>query len=240
MPTTVTSLALLIVIINRGFGDKLADIFIEKGILFNYLTLGKGTADTSILAYLGLGISEKDVLFSCLPLPLSRVVLEKLDKVLLSSFGGGIAISIPLCAIAGMAHGKCMPEEKGGTAGGEGKAVEQHDQPGSSASGQSCAHNLIVAIMNRGYVDEVMSVAKAAGASGGTVLHARGVGMKYASKVLGITIHPEKDVLLIVTPQEKCRQIMTAITEQKGAQTDANTVAFSLVVDGIAGLSFHY
>ena len=35
-------------------------------------------------------------------------------------------------------------------------------------------HDLILTIVNRGFADEVMSAAKAAGAFGGTVVNARG------------------------------------------------------------------
>lgn len=37
-------------------------------------------------------------------------------------------------------------------------------------------HDLILTIVNRGFADEVMSAAKAAGAFGGTVVNARGTG----------------------------------------------------------------
>ena len=36
---------------------------------------------------------------------------------------------------------------------------------------------LIVVVANRGYVDMVMNVARRAGATGGTVIHARGTGV---------------------------------------------------------------
>ena len=44
------------------------------------------------------------------------------------------------------------------------------------------------------------------------MIHARGLGSKEAVKYLGITIQPEKDLILIVAPQEKRHAIMESIT----------------------------
>ena len=44
-------------------------------------------------------------------------------------------------------------------------------------------HELIVVILNEGYADLVMDAARAAGAGGGTVLHAKGTGSKRGEKL---------------------------------------------------------
>ena len=38
------------------------------------------------------------------------------------------------------------------------------------------SHELVVVVCNHGYTDDVMDVARSAGAGGGTVLHAKGTG----------------------------------------------------------------
>ena len=60
-------------------------------------------------------------------------------------------------------------------------------------------HEVIFAIVNSGFAEEVMEVAKAQGARGGTILHARGVARKDAEEFFGITIHSEKEILMIIS-----------------------------------------
>ena len=65
-----------------------------------------------------------------------------------------------------------------------------------------------------------MDAAKAAGASGGTLIHAR-PGLEGAEKYLGITVQPEKELVLILAPQEKRHAIMERITAETGLNTEA-------------------
>ena len=92
-------------------------------------------------------------------------------------------------------------------------------------------YHLILTIVNTGYFDQVMEAAKAAGATGGTVIHARGLGSEEAVKYLGITIQPEKDVVLILTEQEKRHAIMENITREAGLNTKGKGICFSLPVN---------
>ena len=72
-------------------------------------------------------------------------------------------------------------------------------------------HDLILTIVNRGFADEVMSAAKAAGAFGGTVVNARGTGTHELQHFFGAIIQPEKELVLILTEREKRNSIMEAI-----------------------------
>lgn len=217
-------LVFMVVIVNRGYGEKLSALMTEQvGARYNLLTYGLGTADSKMLAYLGIGDKEKDVLYSIMPYGLSRRILDKLnDKSILNMPGRGIAFTIPLNEAVNRVSDErwnAYIQEKGGT------TVEQSHE-----------YDLIVAITNQGYAEEVMETAKAAGARGGTIMKARGVGAK-EDKFFGVTITPEKDMLYILTKKETRSQIMAAISEQKGIKTDAKTIVFSLPVNGVAGLS---
>ena len=65
-------------------------------------------------------------------------------------------------------------------------------------------HDLILTIVERGYADDVMDAAKAAGARGGTILHARGTGSKEAEKFFGIIVQPEKELILQAFGEDYC------------------------------------
>lgn len=47
-------------------------------------------------------------------------------------------------------------------------------------------YQIIVALVNQGYSEEVMAAARPAGAAGGTVLHSRRVGAEEAAQPVGI------------------------------------------------------
>ena len=95
-------------------------------------------------------------------------------------------------------------------------------------------HELIVAIANYGYNTQVMKAAEEGGATGGTVLHGKGVGMKRAEQFLGVSLVSEKEVIFIVAEQKNA--IMSAIMEKAGLTSKAGTIVFSLPVTSTAGL----
>ena len=78
------------------------------------------------------------------------------------------------------------------------------------------AHELIVVISEQGYTEMIMEAARAAGAYGGTVIHAKGTGQAAAEKFLGVTIAVEKEILYIVTKTEQKNAIMKAIMKDAG------------------------
>lgn len=96
--------------------------------------------------------------------------------------------------------------------------------------------DLIITIVNRGYDDVVMEAAREAGATGGTVLHARGAGVHEAEKFFGISIQPEKDVILILVKREYKKQIMYAIRNKAGLNKEGRGLSFSLPVEDVCGI----
>jgi nitrogen regulatory protein PII len=97
-------------------------------------------------------------------------------------------------------------------------------------------HDLIVSIVNQGYSDELMNTAREAGASGGTVINARGQTHDGAVRFFGISVHDEKELILILTSRERKVSIMQAICEAHGLNSKAGGIVFSLPVDCVMGL----
>lgn len=64
-------------------------------------------------------------------------------------------------------------------------------------------HNCIVVVVNRGFAEEVVSVARNAGARGATIMHGRGTEEKEEEKVLipvvNIELQPEKEIIWLIT-----------------------------------------
>ena len=97
-------------------------------------------------------------------------------------------------------------------------------------------HEVIFAIVNSGYAEEVMDVARENGARGGTILNARGVAGQEAADFFGITLHAEKEILMIVVDKSIRDDILNAIYKEMGMSKKAQGIAFSLPVSDVAGL----
>ena len=96
-------------------------------------------------------------------------------------------------------------------------------------------NELIVCIVNSGFSEAVMDAAKQFGAMGGTVIHGRGTANKESEKMFGITVQPEKEVVLIVVPTSIKENVLHSLYKSVGLATPGQGVAFSLPVDAAVG-----
>lgn len=97
-------------------------------------------------------------------------------------------------------------------------------------------YEVIFAIVNEGYAEEVMDVAREQGARGGTILNARGVAREEAAAFFGITLNIEKEIVMMVVPKDIKDNILNAIYKEMGMAKKAQGIAFSLPVTDTAGL----
>lgn len=97
-------------------------------------------------------------------------------------------------------------------------------------------YEVIFAIVNEGYAEDVMDIAREQGAKGGTILNARGVAREEAAAFFGITLNVEKEILMMVVPKEIKNDILNAIYKEMGMAKKAQGIAFSLPVTDTAGL----
>ena len=102
---------------------------------------------------------------------------------------------------------------------------------------QERAYDLVVAVINHGYVDQLMTAAKAVGARGGTVIHARRNNFEEIESVTGFSIQPEKEIVAILIPRKERLAVMKAINQAAGLSTEAKGIVFSLPVEEMSGLS---
>ena len=101
---------------------------------------------------------------------------------------------------------------------------------------KSSNYEVIFAIVNDGYAEDVMAVAREQGARGGTIINARGVAKDDAAAFFGITVHSEKEIVMIVVPKSIKNNILNAIYKEMGMAKKAQGIAFSLPVTDTAGL----
>lgn len=212
----------MILIADYSYGHIVQNTLVEENIACRFLTHAYGSADSAMLDYLGLGENKKVTAFSFVPEDKVMHLYEVFNnKLSLTEAGKGIAFTVPISAASGTAFslGGTTPEKEG--------LIEMSD----------AKYELIVTIVNRGGFEAVKEAAKSAGARGGTLLHGLGLGGEEAAKFLGISIQPEKDVVLIVVAKEDREQIMKKIMEEAGILTENRGICFSLPVDSALGLA---
>ena len=97
-------------------------------------------------------------------------------------------------------------------------------------------HEVIFAIVNAGFAEEAMEVARANGARGGTILGARGVAREKEAAFFGITLHADKEILMLVVEKTIRDNILNALYKEMGMDKKAQGIVFSLPVSDVAGL----
>ena len=98
-------------------------------------------------------------------------------------------------------------------------------------------HEVIFAIVNSGFAEEAMNVAREQGARGGTILNARGVAREQEATFFGITVHAEKEILMMVVEKDIRDNVLNALYSRMGMAKKAQGIAFSLPVSDVAGLA---
>ena len=98
--------------------------------------------------------------------------------------------------------------------------------------------DVILAIVNNGFADDVMVAAKEAGARGGTIMRARGSSNIGVDKKYGITLTPEKEILMIVSRSDEKDKIMDALYEACKKDINNKAIIFALPVDEVVGLKY--
>ena len=94
---------------------------------------------------------------------------------------------------------------------------------------------LLNVIADNGNVDLIMDAARDAGATGGTVIPAKGTGAEIA-KIFGVVISEEKELIYIVAKREERDAIMKAVMEKAGKDSDAHAIVFSIPVEKVIGI----
>lgn len=96
-------------------------------------------------------------------------------------------------------------------------------------------YELILAIVGRGFADYVVSSAREAGATGATILYGRGTADS-DKHVMGISLQPEREVILILVKKADRRKVMQEIAEKTSLLEEGRGLCFSMPVSNVYGL----
>lgn len=98
-------------------------------------------------------------------------------------------------------------------------------------------HEVIFTIVNSGFAEEAMRVAREQGVRGGTILGARGVVREDAAAFFGITLHADKEILMMVVDKDIRDKVLNALYKEMGLGRKSQGIVFSLPVSDVAGLA---
>jgi nitrogen regulatory protein PII len=217
----------------------ISNVFEEEKVRLHFVFKGRGTANSDILDILGIGAGDKAIVTCLEQAVLVPVLLKEVRKKLKhSNPGAGIAFTVPLSAI----NDPVLLIFKQSIHKNEKIAAELELASAPQDKGENMAdkltHDLIISVVNHGYSDDLMNTAREAGATGGTVINARGQAHHGAVHFFGVSVQDEKEIILILTSRENKVAIMQAISAAHGLNTNAQGIVFSLPVDNVLGLSF--
>jgi nitrogen regulatory protein PII len=97
--------------------------------------------------------------------------------------------------------------------------------------------SLIVSIVRKGWGSTVLDASVKAGARGGTVLFGRGAGINEQEKIFGMSIEPEKEVVLTVAYADLIDTILDEIVRAAELNDTGQGIAFVVPVDKVVGVA---
>jgi nitrogen regulatory protein PII len=97
--------------------------------------------------------------------------------------------------------------------------------------------SLIVTIVRKGWGSSVLQASVQAGARGGTVLVGRGAGVHEHEKIFGMSIEPEKEIVLTIVQEDQADAILAEIVRAAELDAAGHGMAFVLAVHKIVGVA---
>lgn len=223
---------LLMLIIDRSNTERLEALLKEKQIRFHFVFNGMGTASSEVKKAFGLSGTEKTVCACFAPqIKIKMLMLAAAERMELSSPGNGIAFIVPVSGISAsisQTFSKEMEHYKE-------RLAEWFDMESEKVK-EEARFELVAAVINQGYSEKVMDVARAVGARGGTIINARHSGLEDAVKFFGVTLQEEKEIVCILAQRSQKKELMQRISKACGSGTDAQGIVISLPVEGCTGL----
>lgn len=210
---------ILTLILSDSQCHKCVHIAREKGICGGIVTLGKGTVSSSVLNLLGIKSQKRDVISFLLEKEQAEEMLDYFTTELqLHEPGHGIAFTTPVIMAD---HGMDEAQDTGNTVNG----MEEKGM-----------YKKLTVVVDRGIGEEVMDIARKAGVRGGTIMHGRGVGAEYTQKLFGVEIEPEKELVLILIPDELVHKVVNTLNEELQLSEPGKGILFVEPVVDVRGI----
>ena len=223
----MSELSMMITVTDRSREGKLRKMYEENGATVSFVTLGRGTATSQVLDMFGLENAEKAIILTVVTDTSFKEIKKQLERRFqIDVPGTGVVFLVPLASVGGKKQLSFLL--------GEQEFVKDEEK-----TLKNTEYELIIVTANQGYSEKIMDAARAAGAGGGTILHAKGTGMKGGEKFFGFVLADEKEMIYIVARRDGRDKIMQAIMAEAGIRDKAQAICYSLPVTATAGMRLY-
>ncbi len=221
---------LLVCILGKAEEVALTEVCNECCVSLHFSGIAVGTAKSNYRSYLGLNEIEKRIVYALIPNYSEGRLLYAINRRLkLYLPGRGIAFTMPLSGISNIISNAILTTPYR-------EEPESEKKVNSTQKERKKMHEMIVAVVNQKFTDDVIDCAHAAGATGATILHTRSINNTQAEQLIGTKVMEETDTVAFLTTHEYKLKIMEAIRDTAGLKTDGGSVLFSLPVDSLIGI----
>ena len=205
----MSKFSLIISIVPHDKGEKLTKAAVDAGCGGGSVMMGRALAKSNFGAILGTGETTKDLIFMVVESTKKSAIMNAIYESTQNektNFGEIFTLDVDSLLKAG--------------------ANSEGEEKMSENENKETSRDMITVIVNKGYADDVMFAARKAGATGGTVINARGTAREDDEKFFGVHIVPEKDMLMIVVEHDKKEAVLSAIKEVKCLKEPGMGIAF--------------
>jgi len=208
---------ILLSIVERDKGKKLIKELENIDIRISFQCVGLGTAPTEMMDIFGLGSNDKDIIIS--------IGTESTVKNMMTNFGvtfashskyGGVMIVLKVSAAS-----RILTEILNFN-------NETNSEKGNVIMKNEHHNNLVVISVNEGYSDDVMQVARKAGATGGTIIKGRLASIGQFADIGKSETDGEREILCILAPLKTSKQIMEDVNKEFGLKSEANGIIVAI------------
>lgn len=209
---------LSVVVVNSGIGSQILAEAKKIGVSGGTIFLGRGTVKNHLLRLLGLDETQKEIVFMVSGKKLENPIHEVLtEKFSMNRPNHGIIFSSPVKKVDMISSIKTDRNLKSG-----GKDHMEYE--------------VIFTIVERGLGENVVDAATAAGATGATIINARGSGIHEKEKFFAMDIEPEKEIVMIILNKEKTDKVVKSINGTMDIEKPGKGIIFVMDVSRTSGL----
>ncbi|MBE6912377.1 MAG: hypothetical protein E7473_07620 [Ruminococcaceae bacterium] len=209
---------LLLSIVERDKGKKLIKTLEKMNIRVNFQCVGFGTAPTEMMNIFGFGAKDKDIVIS--------LGAETAVRSMMTNFGenfvshtkyGGVMIILKISAA-----NRILTE------------ILRYDSNNANSEKETTVmkneyhNNLIIISVNEGFSDDVMQVARKAGATGGTVIKGRLASFGELLDPGKNDTDDDREIICILAQIDTGKKIMEEVNREFGMKTEAKGVTIAI------------
>ena len=209
--------SMLFSVVNHEQGSKALRIAKKHGVKGGTICLARGTVHNKLLELLDLNDIRKEAVIMVTEREQAENAMENLSREMaFHKPGHGIVFSVRLDNFIGTRHGVYYT--------------------GEEKESVNTMYSAIFTVVEKGLAEDAVEAARAAGATGGTIINARGSSIHETGMLFAMPIEPEKEIVMILCPQENTEAIATSIRELLHIDEAGKGVLFVMQVDEVHGL----